>query len=116
VILSVIGVSTVNSVPPGRRRWRVYTYLCPLYNCWYPSFRLTGKEKQEDGQYKKIYGKNPKTPCRRMLESPDVSEASKAELIRRKRGSDPMDLNSRLNRVIGRLLKINREKGSRFWF
>jgi transposase InsO family protein len=24
----------------------VYKYLCPLYNYWYPSFRLTDKERQ----------------------------------------------------------------------
>jgi hypothetical protein len=39
-----------------------------------------------------------------------VSEASNAELMRRKRGSDPVDLNSRPNRASERLLKINREK------
>jgi hypothetical protein len=88
----------------------VYTYLCPLYNYWYPSFRLIDKEKQGDGRYKKIYEKNPKTPCQRLLESSEVSEASKAELIRRRNGSDPVDLNNRLNRAVERLLNLNREK------
>jgi hypothetical protein len=88
----------------------VYTYLCPLYNYWYPSFRLTDKEKQGDGRYKKIYEKSPKTPCQRLLESPLVSEESKAELKRRKSAYNPVVLNSRLNRAIERLLKINREK------
>jgi hypothetical protein len=54
--------------------------------------------------------KSPKTPYQRLLESPDVSEESKAELTRRKSGSDPVDLNNRLNRAIERLLKLNREK------
>jgi hypothetical protein len=40
-----------------------------------------------------------------------VAEESKAELTRRKSAYDPVDLNSRLNRAIQRLLKINREKG-----
>ncbi|MDR1352151.1 MAG: transposase family protein [Treponema sp.] len=88
----------------------VYKYLCPLYNYWYPSFRLTDKEKQEDGRYKKIYEKSPKTSYPRLFESEEVSEASKAELTRRKSISDPVVLNSRLNRAVGRLLKINREK------
>jgi hypothetical protein len=88
----------------------VYTFLCPLYNYWYPSFRLTGKEKQADGRYQKIYEKSPRTPYQRLLESPEVSEASKAELTRRKNGSDPVVLNNRLNRAVERLLQINREK------
>jgi hypothetical protein len=27
----------------------VYRFLCPLYNCWMPSFRLIATEKQGDG-------------------------------------------------------------------
>jgi hypothetical protein len=88
----------------------MYKYLCPLYNYWYPSFRLTDKEKQGDGRYKKIYEKSPKTPCQRLLESEEVAEGSKAELMRRKSGSDPAAVNSRLNRAIERFLNINREK------
>jgi hypothetical protein len=90
----------------------VYKYLCPLYNYWHPSFRLIDKEKQGDGRYKKIYEKNPKTPCQRLLESPEVSEESKAELMRRKNADNPVALNNRLNRAIERLLKLNREKGT----
>jgi hypothetical protein len=47
----------------------VYNYLCPLYNYWYPSFRLLDKEKQADGRYQKIYEKSPRTPYERLLES-----------------------------------------------
>jgi hypothetical protein len=60
----------------------VSKYRCPLYNYWYPSFKLIDKVKQADGHYKKVYEKSPKTPCQRLLESPDVSEESKAELMR----------------------------------
>jgi hypothetical protein len=49
-------------------------------------------------------------PYQRLLESGEVSEASKAELMRWKNGSDPVVLNSRLNRAVERLLKANREK------
>jgi hypothetical protein len=85
--------------------------LCPLYNYWYPSFRLIGKEKQADGRYKKIYEKAPKTPYQRLLESPDVSEESKAELRRRKALYNPAVLNAAVNKAVKRLLKINGEKG-----
>jgi hypothetical protein len=50
----------------------VYRTLCPLYNYWYPSFKLIGKEKQADGRYRKIYEKAPKTPFQQLLESPAV--------------------------------------------
>jgi hypothetical protein len=90
----------------------VYSYLCPLYNYWYPSFRLLDKVKQADGRYKKVYEKSPKTPCQRLLESPDVSEESKAELMRRKSVQNPVALNSQLNKAVERLLNINREKAN----
>jgi hypothetical protein len=38
----------------------VYQYLCPLYNYWYPSFRLIDKEKREDERYHKNPRKEPK--------------------------------------------------------
>jgi hypothetical protein len=41
----------------------VYTYLCPLYNYWYPSFRLTDKEKQGDGWYRKSMKRVPSHPA-----------------------------------------------------
>jgi hypothetical protein len=88
----------------------VYRYLCPLYNYWYPSFKLLEKEKQADGRYKKVYEKEPKTPYQRLVESPDVSDECKAELERRKAGQNPVELNRLLNEAVDRLLKINREK------
>ena len=90
----------------------VYRYLCPLYNYWYPSFKLVDKVKQADGRYRKVYEKAPATPYQRLLESPLVSEESKAELKRRKDGQNPVELNARLNQAVERLLKINREKAS----
>jgi hypothetical protein len=89
----------------------VYKYLCPLYNYWYPLFRLVDKVKREDGRYQKIYEKNPKTPCQRLPESSEVSEESKAELRRWRSAYNPVELNSRLNGAIERLLNINGEKG-----
>jgi hypothetical protein len=38
-----------------------------------------------------------------------VTEESKAELKRRKSAGDPVELNRRLNKAVGRLLKLNRE-------
>ena len=88
----------------------VYRFLCPLYNYWYPSFKLIDKVKLDDGRYKKVYEKTPKTPCERLLESPDISEECKAELRRRKALYNPVVLNRGLNEAVERLLRINREK------
>jgi hypothetical protein len=90
----------------------VYSYLCPLYNYWYPSFKLVDKVKQGDGRYKKVYEKVPVTPYQRLLESAEVSDECKAELKRRKGGQNPVVLNTKLNQAVERLLKINREKAS----
>jgi hypothetical protein len=57
----------------------VYRFLCPLYNYWMPSFRVVAKEKQEDGRYKKIYEKNPRTPYQRLMESLEVPPECKEE-------------------------------------
>ncbi|MCL1992378.1 MAG: hypothetical protein FWG66_05475 [Spirochaetes bacterium] len=88
----------------------VYRWLCLLHNYWMPSFQLESKEKQEDGRYKKVYEKTPKTPYERLLESPEVPAESKAELMRRRAAQNPVELNRRLNEAVAGPLKLNREK------
>ena len=88
----------------------VYSFLCPLYNYWMPSFRLLTKEKQENGRYFKVYEKYPRTPYERLIESPDISSDNKEELQRRRSKQNPVEINRCLNEAVGRLLKINREK------
>jgi len=88
----------------------VYRWLCQLYNYWMPSFRLVSKEQQADGRYRKVYEKAPRTPYQRLMESPDVSPQSKAELAGRKALQNPVELNRCLNAAVERLLKLNREK------
>ena len=80
----------------------VYRFLCPPYNYWYPSFCLIDKVKQEDGRYKKVYEKSPKTPYLRLLESPEVSEECKALY-------NPVVLNRGLTEAVEDLLRLNRE-------
>jgi hypothetical protein len=88
----------------------VYRYLCPLINHWYPTIKLRGKERLENGRYKKLYEKSPKTPYQRLLESPEISEGSKAELRLRHHQSNPVELKRDLDRAVARLLHLNREK------
>jgi len=85
----------------------VYRFLNPLLNYWYPTLRLIAKEKLPSGRYKKIYEKNPKTPCQRLLESPDISEECKDELLRRKAALNPVELKRALDEARDRLLKLS---------
>jgi len=81
--------------------------LNPLLNYWYPTLRLIAKEKLPSGRYKKIYEKDPKTPFQRLLESPDVDDACKAELRRRAAGLNPVALKRELDEARDRLLKLS---------
>ena len=85
----------------------VYRFLNPLLNYWYPTMRLTAKEKLPSGKYKKIYEKDPKPPYKRLLESPDLSEECKAELRRRASLLNPIHLKQHMDEALDRLLKLS---------
>jgi hypothetical protein len=85
----------------------VYSFLNLLLNYWYPTLRLIAKEKLPSGRYKKIYEKEPKTPYRRLLESPDISEGCKDELRRRAAALNPVALKRCLDEARDRLLKLS---------
>jgi len=87
----------------------LYSHLNLLLNYWYPTLRLIAKEKQANGKYKKIYEKEPKTPCQRLLESPDISEECKMELRRRMEHLNPVTLKHSLDDARERLLKLARQ-------
>jgi hypothetical protein len=89
----------------------VYRCLNPLLNYWYPTLRLIAKEKQASGRYKKIYEKVPKTPCQRLLESPEVAEEYKAELRRRALVFNPVTLKREMDEARERLLKLAAQRG-----
>jgi hypothetical protein len=85
----------------------VYQYLNPLLNYYYPTIRLIARDKLPSGRYKKIYEKNAKTPCERLLESSDLSDECKEELRRRKAALDPIKLKHALDEARDRLLKLS---------
>jgi hypothetical protein len=89
----------------------VYRCLNPLLNYWHTTLRLIAKEKQASGRYKKIYKKVPKTPCQRLLESPDLAEAHKAELRRRAALFNPVTLKREMDQARDRLLKLAAQRG-----
>jgi hypothetical protein len=77
----------------------VYRRLNPLPSYWYPTLRLIAKEKQASGRYKKTCEKVPKTPCQRLLESPDLAEEQKAELRRRAALFNPVTLKREMDKA-----------------
>jgi hypothetical protein len=85
----------------------VYRFLNPLLNYWYPTIRLVAKEKLPSGRYKKIYEKDPKTPCQRLLESSCISEECKTELRLRAKLLNPVALKRGLDEARDRLLKLS---------
>jgi hypothetical protein len=111
VVRKTVGYFRFDTPAEHKALAEVYQCLCPLLNYWYPSIKIIGKIKLENGRYKKIYDK-PKTPCERLLESPDVSEENKAELRRRRELYNPVVMKHALDIVRDRLLQLNREKVS----
>jgi hypothetical protein len=87
----------------------VYTYLCPLVNFWYPSIKIIGKEKLENGRLKKEYD-IPKTPYQRLLDSSAVSATVKDELRRRAALINPVTQKRLQNKALAKLLQINEQK------
>ena len=85
----------------------VYRFLNPLLNYWYPTIRLAAKEKLPSGRYKKIYEKEPKTPCQRLLESTDISDTCKDELRLRASLLNPVELKRGLDEARNLLLKLS---------
>jgi transposase InsO family protein len=63
---------------------KVYSYLNPLTNYFYPTKKLIAKERLPNGNIKKVYEKQLKTPYERLLEHPAVSDKLKdrARLIK----------------------------------
>jgi hypothetical protein len=67
VVRKTVGYFRYDTQPELDALTEVYRYLCPLNNYFYPSIKITGKTRLENGRYKKVYDK-PKTPYQRMLE------------------------------------------------
>ena len=68
----------------------LYENYNKLVNFFFPSMKIIAKERVDAKVIKKYDA--AKTPYRRLMESADVSEAVKAELVRRKNGLDLQQL------------------------
>ena len=107
VVRKTVGYARFEGEKAQKALAEVYRYLTPLLNYWYPTLRLIAKEKLPSGRYKKIYEKIAKTPCQRLLESPDVSPECKAELRLRAASLNPVKLKRAMDEARERLLKLS---------
>ena len=67
------------------KEWSQFT------NHFKPTFKLLKREKK-DGKTKRIYEKQPRTPYQRLLDSPEIPEATKEKLRAEHAGLDPFAL------------------------
>jgi hypothetical protein len=81
-------------------------------NHFKPTFKLVRREKK-DGKTKRVYETTPKTPYQRLLDSPDIAEATKATLRSQHAKLDPFELKNnieiKLKKFFTALDNLNRE-------
>jgi hypothetical protein len=59
---------------------KVYSFLNPLVNYFYPTKKCIDKKTLPNGKAKRIYEKRLKTPYERVIEHPDVFDENKAKV------------------------------------
>jgi len=88
------------------QEWSLFT------NHFKPTFKLLKREKK-DGKTKRIYEAKPKTPYQRLLDSPDIPEATKVPLRDQHAKLDPFELKKnielKLQKFFTALGNLNRE-------
>jgi hypothetical protein len=88
---------------------KVYSYLNPLTNYFYPTKKLIAKETLPNGKQKKVYEKHLKTPYERVLEHPDISDSLKSRAKKIKEGLDIVFLQESLEKACDELDRIVRK-------
>jgi hypothetical protein len=77
-------------------------------NYFLPTIKLVDKTRV-GSKVRKVYDQ-PASPYRRLLASPDLSDAVKAELKRRYQGYHPVLLQQEVHRAVAALMELNRQK------
>jgi transposase InsO family protein len=87
----------------------LYQSLCPLLNYFLPTMKLIEKVKS-GSRVRKVYEKIPKSPCQRLLESPDLSDEVKVELKQRFKRYNPVLLQKQVHRAVNALMTVYERK------
>ena len=82
---------------------KVYSFLNPLINYFYPTKKCIGKKTLLNGKVKKVYEEQLKTPFERVLEHPDVSDENKTKVKKIKENLDIVALQEGLEKACAEL-------------
>jgi transposase InsO family protein len=85
---------------------KVYSYLNPLINYFYPTKKLIAKKMLPNGKIKKVYDKQLKTPYERLLEHSAVSDTLKDKVRTIKKKLDIVCLQEKLEKACNDLDRI----------
>jgi len=89
---------------------KVYSFLNPLINYFYPTKKTVDKKTLPNGKVKRIFEKQLKTPYERLLEHPAVSEQDKKRAMRIKATLDIVSLHEKLEKACEDLFFIAAKK------
>ena len=89
---------------------KVYSYLNPLINFFYPTKKTIDKKTLPSGRVKRIFEKQLKTPYERVLEHPAVSQQDKKRAMRIKAALDIVALHEKLEKACEELFYIATKK------
>jgi hypothetical protein len=78
---------------------KVYRFLCPLLNYFYPSKKLIAKKRLPNGRVKKIYEKELKTPFQRLREDPEIAKVYQERAVQTKAALDIVVLQDSLKKA-----------------
>jgi len=85
---------------------KVYSFLNPLINYFYPTKKTIDKKTLPNGKVKRIFEKRLKTPYERLLEHPDVSNENKKKAMKTKKTLDIITLHENLEKACDKLFYI----------
>ena len=88
---------------------KVYSYLNPLINYFYPTKKTIDKRTLPNGKVKRIFEKQLKTPFERLLEHPAVSYENKKQVKKIKKSLDIIVLHENLEKACDELDYIVRK-------
>ena len=91
---------------------KVYSYLNPLINFFYPTKKTVDKKTLPNGKVKRIFEKRLLTPYERLLDHPAVSEENKKRAMKTKSALDIVDLHEKLERACETLFSVAAKKNA----
>jgi hypothetical protein len=103
-----IGYARLDTPAEREALARDYRSLCPLLNYFLPTIKLIDKTRV-GSKVRKVYDK-PMSSYQRLLRSPDLSDAAKAELARRRQSYNPVILQQEVHIAVEALTELNRQK------